>query len=50
MKKIPTQCENCVLFRFCLDADCLKGKPCAYRKEAEKTDSDLMAEMEERNR
>ena len=48
--KIPKQCENCVLFRFCLDAECLKGKPCAYRKEAEKPDVDLIAEMEERNR
>lgn len=48
--KIPKQCETCVLFRFCLDHECLKGKPCAYRKEAETNNSDLTAEMEERNR
>lgn len=48
--KIPKQCESCVLFRFCFDAECLKCKPCAYRKEAKKTDADLKAEMEERNR
>ena len=47
--KIPKQCENCVLFRFCLDAECLKGKPCAYRKEKPK-EIDLEAEMRERNR
>ena len=46
MKKIPDQCETCVLFRFCFDGDCLKGKPCKYRKE--KTSPDLNAEMKER--
>lgn len=45
MKKIPDQCETCVLFRFCLDGDCLNGKPCKYRKE--KTCPDLNAEMKE---
>jgi len=45
-EKIPDQCESCVLFRFCLDGDCLKGKPCKYRKE--KACQDLNAEMKER--
>lgn len=45
---IPKQCENCILFRFCLDAECLKGKPCAYRKE-KGIDTDLASEMRERS-
>lgn len=43
----PAQCKNCVMFRFCLDAECLKGKPCAYRKE-KISEPDLMNEMNER--
>lgn len=46
MNNIPNQCKNCVLFRFCLDGDCLKEKPCKYRKE--KTCQDLNSEMKER--
>lgn len=44
--KIPQQCKTCILFRFCLDAKCLKGKPCKYKKE--KVCPDLNAEMKER--
>lgn len=48
--KIPEQCKNCKMQKYCMQNNCMKDKKCMTKDLLLSFEDDLRREMEERNR